>query len=213
MSHRETVDAVVLRTIDIGEADRFCVLLTREKGRLAARAKAVRKPGSRMGGCLLPLRRVNVEIHENGDHLLIIGATDKLRDDDMVFSFGSFLRSSQGIDVLLSLIEDNEPLPAVFDLLCAFLRHASEDDPGVLTAFQARLLHLLGLLPSDNSDQRVVRLPDAARAFLRAAVSPLPFSALAELVPSHAELPLFLNGVIDEHASRPLKSRDVVTAF
>ncbi len=209
MPRRETVDAVVLRAIDIGEADRFCILLTRERGRLAARARAVRKPGSRMGGCLLPLRRVSVEIHESGDHLLIVGATDTQRDDDTAVSFGSFLRSAQGIDVLLSLIEDNEPLPAVFDLLCGFLRH-DNDAVDILVAFQARLLHLLGLLPAYTSDQRVARLPDAAQAFIRAAASPLPFSALAELIPSHAELPLFLNGIIDEHATRPIKSRDVV---
>ncbi len=209
MPRRETVDAVVLRTIDIGEADRFCILLTRERGRLAARARAVRKPGSRMGGSLLPLRRVMVEITESGDHLLIVGSTDKHRDDATAFSFGSFLRSAQGIDVLLSLIEDNEPLPAVFDLLCGFLNHAN-DEIDVLVAFQARLLHLLGLLPAHISDQRVARLPEAAQAFIRAAASPLPFSALAELIPSHAELPLFLNGIIDEHATRPLKSRDVM---
>ncbi len=119
------------------------------------------------------------------------------------------MRSTQGIDVLLSLIEDNEPLPAVFDLLCSFLS-STDDDNGVLMAFQARLLHLLGLLPSNVSDQRVARLPIAAQGFIRAAASPLPFSALAELIPSYAELSLFLNRIVDEHATRPLKSRDIV---
>lgn len=209
MPRRATLDAVVLRAVDVGEADRFCILLTREKGKIAARARAVRKPGSRMGGSLLPLRRVVADITESGDYALIVGASDSHADAGP-HSFGSFLRSSQGVDMLLSLIEDSDPLPAVFDLLCAFLQRADDDQPGSLTAFQAKLLHLLGLLPAERSDPRVDAMSDAVRAFLRAATSPLPFSALAELVPGHPELSVFLDGIIDEHANRPLKSRSVV---
>lgn len=207
MPRRMSLDAVVLRAVDVGEADRFCILLTREKGRMAARAKAVRKPGSRMGGSLLPMRRVKVDIVENGEHHLIVGAADHGAYETETGSFASFFQRSSGMDLILSLIEDSEPLPAVFDLLCAFLHHSSHDGAGALTAFQTRLFHLLGLLPTENGDDRIMELSDSLRAFLHASASPLPFDTLAELAPAYHELATLLDGIIDEHAARPMKSR------
>ena len=46
------VEAVVLRRIDFGEADRVLVLFTRERGKLAVVAKGVRRLSSRMAGHL-----------------------------------------------------------------------------------------------------------------------------------------------------------------
>ena len=56
MPQSQTYEALILQSHDVGEADRFLILFTRERGRLAARARAVRKPKSKMGGSLLPLK-------------------------------------------------------------------------------------------------------------------------------------------------------------
>jgi DNA repair protein RecO (recombination protein O) len=209
MSLRQTLDAIVLRTVDVGEADRFCVLFTRERGRVAARARAVRKTSSRMGGSLLPMQRVQVDVTEQGNGMLITGASQDSHQSVTRPTFSAFLEHIRGIDLLLALTEDDEPMPPVFTLLCTFLDCAPDDLPGLLPAFQARLLHLLGLLPAFAEDARIRDFPLAVQAFLQAAVSPLPFAALAELAPHHRELPMFLEGLIDEHAARPMKSRMV----
>ena len=46
------VEAVVLRRIDFGEADRVLVLFTRERGKLPVVAKGIRRISSRMAGHL-----------------------------------------------------------------------------------------------------------------------------------------------------------------
>lgn len=209
MPLRQTLDAVVLRTVDVGEADRFCVLFTRERGRIAARANAVRKPTSRMGGSLLPMQRSLVDISEQGNSFLVTGASQCGPVASVNTTFHSYLEHIRGIDLLLALTEDDEPMPAVFNLLCGFLACSPDDFPGLLHAFQARLLHLLGLLPSASDDARFASFPDAVRAFLQAAASPLPFAALAELTPHHVQLGGLLTALIDEHAVRPMKSRSL----
>lgn len=212
MPQRQTLDAVILRAVDVGEADRFCVLFTCERGRIAARAKAVRKTSSRMGGSLLPMQRARIDITEHGNGFIITGASQESHEPVRRATFSAFLEHARGIDLLLALTEDDEPLPLVFDLLCDFLSCTPDDVPGLLPAFQARLLSLLGLLPAFSNDPRVDSLSFPVQAFLHATVSPLPFSALAELTPHHPELPVFLDALIDEHAARPMKSRSMVAA-
>lgn len=207
MSVRQTLDAVVLRTIDVGEADRFCILFTRERGKIAARARAVRKTSSRMGGSLLPMQRLLVDISEHGSGLLITGVSQAEYQPVDRTTYSAFLTHARGIDLLLALIEDDEPLLSVFELVCCFLCCSPDALPGLLPAFQARLLHLLGLMPAFHEDARIRSFSTMMQAFLEAAVSSLPFTTLAVLTPTDLVLLHFLDGLIDEHSVRPMKSR------
>ncbi len=112
MPLRQTLDAVVLRAIDVGEADRFCVLFTEERGRIAARARAVRKTTSRMGGSLLPMQRALIDISEQSNGLLITGASQSDHQPVKRATYAAFLEHARGIDLLLSLTEDDEPMPS-----------------------------------------------------------------------------------------------------
>ena len=58
--HSFRVEAVVLRHLDWGEADRLIWLFTQEMGKLRAVAKGVRKPRSRKAGHLEPFTRVSL---------------------------------------------------------------------------------------------------------------------------------------------------------
>ncbi len=58
-----STDAIVLRARPLGEADRVYTLLTRERGKVDAVAKGVRRPRSAMGGRLEPLAEVRVALH------------------------------------------------------------------------------------------------------------------------------------------------------
>ncbi|MBU1911666.1 recombination protein O N-terminal domain-containing protein, partial [Patescibacteria group bacterium] len=48
MPHSQTYNSIILKAYDVGEADRFLILFTREKGRMTARARAVRKLKSKL---------------------------------------------------------------------------------------------------------------------------------------------------------------------
>ena len=56
-------EAVVLRSIRFGEADRVLHLYTADRGRVGAVAKGVRKTKSRFGGRLEPLSHVELQLH------------------------------------------------------------------------------------------------------------------------------------------------------
>jgi DNA repair protein RecO (recombination protein O) len=65
-------EAIVLRSIRYGEADRILHLYSRERGRIGAVAKGVRRPKSRFGGRLEPLFRVNLVLHEGRGELYTV---------------------------------------------------------------------------------------------------------------------------------------------
>src|SRR5207248_1992885 len=68
-------EAVVLRSIRYGEADRILHLYTEERGRVGAMAKGVRRVKSRFGGRLEPLFRVQLVLHEGrGDLCMVTSA-------------------------------------------------------------------------------------------------------------------------------------------
>ena len=57
-------EAVVLRSIRYGEADRILHLYSAQRGRIGAIAKGARKPRSRFGGRLEPFFRLNLVLHQ-----------------------------------------------------------------------------------------------------------------------------------------------------
>jgi DNA repair protein RecO (recombination protein O) len=68
MVHRERVyrtEAIVLRRIDFGEADRLLTVFTPERGKLKLIAKGARKPSSRKSG--------HVELFSRGQFLVAVG--------------------------------------------------------------------------------------------------------------------------------------------
>ena len=149
MSHAFTVEALVLKTYNVGEADRYCVMLTKEKGRLAARANGVRKPTSRMGGSLVPFAPVRVEIKESSAGWIISGA-QPVNMAGIASSMHAFTLRAQGAELLLRLLQDEEEFPSIYQTTVAFFRACDEEIPHVLLAYTLRLLHLLGLLPEDD---------------------------------------------------------------
>ena len=57
-------EAVVLRSIRYGEADRIVHLYSATRGRIGAIAKGARKPKSRFGGRLEPFFRLDLVLYE-----------------------------------------------------------------------------------------------------------------------------------------------------
>lgn len=206
--HTPSYDTIVLRTFDIGEADRFCIFFTRERGRLSAKAKCVRKTTSRMGGTLLPFHHLAMELAESDSRATVITATDQ-GDLTSTTAFSQLITIEQGIELLLVLTEEDEPLPEVFDLLHAFLHACHDDTLRPLIPFQLRLLHLLGHLPTHTDDERVARLPSAVTAFLTLCTRTDDLKMLSLLVPADPTLDPFLRSLIDSHLSRPLKSEGI----
>lgn len=141
-----TFDAIVLRVYDVGEADRFCILFTKERGRIAARASGVRRPTSRMGASLLPFQRISLEVSEGRTGFTITGArrahAEPMRKPRETMD--RFLMGTQVAELLLLLLHDGEPLPEIFEHTAHLFEDAKEHD---LLMYTVRVLRLLGVLP------------------------------------------------------------------
>jgi DNA repair protein RecO (recombination protein O) len=151
-----TTEAVVLRSIRFGEADRVLHLYTADRGRVGAVAKGVRKTTSRFGGRLEPLSHVELVLHQGTGELQtvtgvqLVRAHQPARDDYYRLSAGLI-----GAEAMLRLFPEQERNERAFTALTRFLDlldetpHASERpalDPLAL-AFQLKLLWLSGYLP------------------------------------------------------------------
>src|SRR6195256_3297619 len=149
-------EAVVLRSIRFGEADRVLHLYTAERGRVGAVAKGVRKTKSRFGGRLEPLSHVELQLHQGSGELQTITGVQLIhhhqtaRDDFYRLSVGLI-----GAESMLRLFTEQEQNERAFGALVRFLDvlddspHAAERpmlDPLAL-AFQLKLLWLSGYLP------------------------------------------------------------------
>jgi DNA repair protein RecO (recombination protein O) len=159
-----TTEAVVLRSIRFGEADRVLHLYTADRGRVGAVAKGVRKTKSRFGGRLEPLSHVELVLHQGAGELQtvtgaqLIKAHDPARTDYYRLSVGLI-----GAEAMLRLFPEQEQNDRAFTALTRFLdlldelpRPALQDGPHaaerpsldpLALSFQLKLLWLSGYLP------------------------------------------------------------------
>src|SRR5438876_10111336 len=112
-------EAVVLRSIRYGEADRILHLYTSDRGRVGAIAKGVRRARSRFGGRLEPFFRLRIELHEGRGELLTVTGADTLEAHVRLRSDARALdAAARACDAVARLFETSEPHPGVFSLLC-----------------------------------------------------------------------------------------------
>jgi len=151
-----TTEAVVLRSIRFGEADRVLHLYTADRGRVGAVAKGVRKTKSRFGGRLEPLSHVELVLHQGTGELQTVTGVQLIRAHDAARA--DYYRLSTGLigaEAMLRLFPEQEQNERAFTALTRFLDildetpHAADRpslDPLALS-FQLKLLWLSGYLP------------------------------------------------------------------
>ena len=115
-------EAVVLRSIRFGEADRILHLYSAERGRIGAIAKGARKPRSRFGGRLEPFFRLDLILHEGRGDLATVTAAATRDGYGSLRSDGAALgAAARGCDAVLRLLDAAEPNPPAYNLLCRYL--------------------------------------------------------------------------------------------
>ncbi|HUZ15186.1 MAG TPA: DNA repair protein RecO [Gaiellaceae bacterium] len=151
-----STEAVVLRSIRLGEADRVLHLYTRANGRVGAVAKGVRKTLSRFGGRLELLSHVDLILHRGRSDLetvtgvQLVDSHHDTREDYYRFSVGMI-----GAEAMLRLFPEQEANERAFGAVTRFLELLDETPHTAVTptvdplglAFQLKLLWLSGYLP------------------------------------------------------------------
>jgi DNA repair protein RecO (recombination protein O) len=150
-------EAVVLRSMRYGEADRILHLYTPNRGRVSAIAKGVRRARSRFGGRLEPFFRLRIELHEGRSELLTVTGAQtvdgyaRLRGNARALD-----AAARACDAVGRLFETSEPHPGVYNLLCRKLSLLDEQaiageglaaGRGGSLAFRLKLLLAAGLAP------------------------------------------------------------------
>jgi len=150
-------EAVVLRSLRFGEADRVLHLYTADRGRIGAVAKGIRKTKSRFGGRLEPLSHVELLLHQGSGELAtvtgvhLLASHRRAREDP--YRLGVAL---VGAEAVLRLFGEQDANARVFAALVRFLElagtlpsrapAAAALDPLAL-GFQLKLLWLAGYQP------------------------------------------------------------------
>jgi DNA repair protein RecO (recombination protein O) len=146
-------EAVVLRTHKLGEADRIITLLTRERGRVRAVAKGVRKTTSRWGSRLEPFTHVDLQLAE-GRNLDVVTQAETLTPfgSGLGLDYERYTAGSVMLETADRLVtEERQPSLQQFLLLVGGLRAmtAGEHRPGqVLDSYLLRSLAVSGYAPS-----------------------------------------------------------------
>lgn len=115
-------EAIVLRSIRYGEADRILHMYSQSLGRIGAIAKGARKPKSRFGGRLEPFFRLDLMLHEGRSDLMTVTSAATVDGYPRLRSSGPALTAgARACDAVLRLLDAAEPNPPAYNLLCRYL--------------------------------------------------------------------------------------------
>ncbi len=142
----------MLRTYTLAEADKICVFLTKDSGKVRGVAHGARKMKSRFGSSLEPFTEVAVTyFYKEGRELVSVSNCDIVRS-----SFYMASRDVETASVLSYLAElvteflpDHEPNEKLYRLVSAALEAIAEESElaMVLRYFESWLLKLTGYFP------------------------------------------------------------------
>lgn len=229
--------AIVLSTLDYGDADRLVTLFTRERGKLTAFAAGARKSRRRFAGALEPFTLLRARLVERrGDTYRMDGADIEAGFHSVRQELPLIARALYCLELCRELVRDRQPHPELFSLLLGYLELLERKGAGPtsLIAFELSALAHAGLQPRfcpcaicggptgeeprfDAEHGGVVCGGCSGRARFAAPLTPRVVEALAALQ-AGARSPLpsdlrqrareLLNLFIAHHLGRKLKSVD-----
>ncbi|MGH9164626.1 MAG: DNA repair protein RecO [Acidimicrobiales bacterium] len=140
--------AVVLRTMRLGEADRIVTMVTPGRGKVRAVAKGVRKTSSRFGSRLEPISHVSLLLYE-GRELDIVTQAETLdhfraiRED-----LDRMRRAICLLEAVDQVAQERKASPRLYQMLVGALRSLAARDAALLVpAFFWKLVSLEGSHP------------------------------------------------------------------
>jgi len=212
MARMHTCEALVLKAYDIGEADRFCILLTDTKGRVPVRAKGARKAGSKCGSAIQSFQHLMIDISEHSSGLYLKSAKclesyPCIREDIEKFTY-----ASRASELLLHFLHDTEPGYSIFSLTKEYFQCCDYGISHVLfQTFELMLLKELGVLPSfsDKKSQEIFGIKNASLELKTYLCSDLKIKERMNMVLSDKDklmLSSLCDLLLEDHLSFPLKS-------
>jgi DNA repair protein RecO (recombination protein O) len=146
----------MLRSYSLKEADKICVFVTRDQGKVRGVAHGARKLKSRFGSALEPFTEVALSyFQKEGRELVSISSCDILRShfergarDVETASAFSYMA-----ELLTEFLPDHEPNERLYRLISATLEAVEGEDGDlsrILRYFESWLLRLVGFFPDTS---------------------------------------------------------------
>jgi DNA repair protein RecO (recombination protein O) len=207
-------DALVLGSVDYGEADRLVTLFARGAGKLTAFAAGARKSRRRFAGALEPCTWLKAQLVERRGSTLRLDGVDVVRTFSGLRSDLSRIgRALYVVELCRELLREREPHPELFDAATAWLGLLEEGraGPTSLIAFELEAPRFDAAQGGGVCERCQGRVPGAPH------VAPELLEALAGLqegqktplsAPVRAQARGLLNAFISHHLGRALRGVD-----
>ncbi|MFQ5638636.1 MAG: DNA repair protein RecO [bacterium] len=148
-------EAIVLKSIKLGETSKILTLYTRSKGKLKVVAKGARSTKSRFAGNLELANYISIVFYEKENRDL-----QTLSQAEILTAFSKDSTNLERTTLMMAVCEfvdrletGSTPSPLMFKLLLESLKcmqSASDNPMNCLRAFQVRVLDALGIRPKLN---------------------------------------------------------------
>ncbi len=142
------VRAVVLKSLKYRDSDKIFTLLSKEKGKISAIGRGVRKISSRRNGNLDTLNLISANIHEDRvgfksiEEVKTIESFKNLKKD-----FSRSVKAYYLIELVHKSIEEDESVPEVFNLLIKCLKALDKNNYSgdlYVSYFEINFMKILG---------------------------------------------------------------------
>ena len=126
-------------------------LYSANRGRIGAIAKGSRRPRSRFGGRLEPFFRLDLVLHEGRGDLCTVTSASTVEGHAGLRANGPALSAAaRGCDAVLRLLDEAQPNPGAYNLLCRYLGlldSGAGDGASAALAFRLKLALAAGFAP------------------------------------------------------------------
>lgn len=142
-------DAIILRRIDLNEADRILTIYTPLRGKFNVIAKGSRRPSSRMGPHVELLSRTKLMLAKGRDLDVVSGAELAQSHQRLHTDLDAYSHACHFVEMLLRMTEERQENRAIYELLSSSLQLLDDgiDSFAVTRHFELVLLALLGYKP------------------------------------------------------------------
>jgi recombinational DNA repair protein (RecF pathway) len=201
MKRNIRTQAIVLKTYNVGESDRYCIVLSKDLGRLHVRANGARKTISTLGPYLLGMQCIELELYYSKGHYTVRSA----------YLLHSALHTTPSkalepaIECCLALLPEEVPATKVYDVVYNCITNTQS---AVIPAL-LQILHHLGYLPSIDDPSIIQACTQQEHQVLHALLS---YAELSDQHISHAFSIRLLRWVIKKveiETGKPLRSLQV----
>ncbi len=142
-----TVEGIVLKRTDIGEADRLITFFTKTHGKITLMAKGVRRPTSKRTGSLEQFNHLKLQVIPGRGELSTLAEVKVLNShSSWRMHLGRVTLAYQAAEIVDKLTPDSEVHPEVFSLLEKLLTDIGRLGSDWQIQINQALIHLLQLL-------------------------------------------------------------------